>query len=289
MAANRGTEPAKLSRLMKGELDWVVLKALEKDRPRRYETANGLARDIQRYLADEVVEARPPSAGYRLRKFVRRHKGQVIAASLVLLALVGGIVGTTLGLFEARRQEVKATKSQQDTASALAVVESQKKEVEGSLFKAESAERVARAAEEAGRKLQYTTDMQLAPFVWRDDRTSAEQLRVLLARHVPAGNAAAAKPDLRGFEWYLYQNLLEHSAAVFSGHAATVVGSALTPDGQLVTLDELGQVRRWDVNSQSEIAAHRRDLSGGRRVQGPGIVAQRPTGSPRRSEQSARI
>jgi serine/threonine protein kinase len=105
VAANRGTEPARLSRLMKGELDWLVLKALEKDRTRRYETANALNRDIQRYLADEVVEARPPSVGYRVSKFVRRHKGQVIAASLVLLALVGGIVGTTLGLFEARRQE----------------------------------------------------------------------------------------------------------------------------------------------------------------------------------------
>src|SRR5262249_28185153 len=73
--------------------------------PRRYETANALSRDIQRYLADEGVEARPPSVGYRGSKLVRRHKGQVLAASLVLLALVGGIVGTTLGLFEARRQE----------------------------------------------------------------------------------------------------------------------------------------------------------------------------------------
>ncbi len=140
VAANRGTEPAKLSKLLKGELDWVVMKALEKDRRRRYETANGLARDIQRYLADEMVEARPPSVSYRVSKFVRRHKGQVMAASLVLLALVGGIVGTTLGLFEARRQEEKPD-SPRETASALAVVESQKKEVEESLFKAETAER----------------------------------------------------------------------------------------------------------------------------------------------------
>jgi eukaryotic-like serine/threonine-protein kinase len=105
ISANRGTEPAKLSKLMKGELDWLVLKALEKDRTRRYETANGFARDIQRFLDDEVVEARPPSAGYRLKKFVRRHKGQVIAAGLVLFALLGGIVGTTFGLLEAKRQE----------------------------------------------------------------------------------------------------------------------------------------------------------------------------------------
>src|SRR4051795_8842337 len=66
VAANRATEPAKLSGLMKGELDWVLLKALEKDRTRRYETANALSRDIQRYLADEVVEARAPRPGYRL-------------------------------------------------------------------------------------------------------------------------------------------------------------------------------------------------------------------------------
>jgi len=105
VAANRSSDPAKLSKLMKGELDWVVLKALEKDRTRRYDTANGLARDIQRYLADELVEARPPSTAYRLKKFVRRHKGQAIAASLVLFALLAGMAGTTWGLIEARRQE----------------------------------------------------------------------------------------------------------------------------------------------------------------------------------------
>ena len=91
LAALRQTEPRKLMKLLRGELDWVVMKCLEKHRERRYETASGLARDIQRYLADEAVEARPPSAGYRISKFVRRHKGQVIAASLVLLAVLGGL------------------------------------------------------------------------------------------------------------------------------------------------------------------------------------------------------
>ena len=70
------------------------MKALEKDRNRRYETANGLAIDVQRYLADETVQACPPSAGYRVKKFVRRNKRPVLAASLVLLALVAGTVGT---------------------------------------------------------------------------------------------------------------------------------------------------------------------------------------------------
>ncbi len=99
LATFRHTEPAKLKKLVRGELDWIVMKALEKDRTRRYETAIGLARDIQRYLDDEVVEARPPSTRYRFRKFVRRHKAQVIAASMVLLALLAGIAGTTWGLF----------------------------------------------------------------------------------------------------------------------------------------------------------------------------------------------
>jgi serine/threonine protein kinase/tetratricopeptide (TPR) repeat protein len=105
IAANRSIEPARLARLLQGELDWVVMKALEKDRTRRYETANGFARDIQRYLADEVVEARPPSRGYRLKKFVKRNKIQVIAASLVFVTLVGGIIGTSLGMASARRAE----------------------------------------------------------------------------------------------------------------------------------------------------------------------------------------
>ena len=81
LAANRGTEPAKLTKLVRGELDWIVMKALEKDRSRRYETANGFATDVQRYLADEPVLACPPSAAYRLRKFVRRNKGPVLAAA----------------------------------------------------------------------------------------------------------------------------------------------------------------------------------------------------------------
>jgi tetratricopeptide (TPR) repeat protein len=88
LSANRGTEPAKLTRLVRGELDWIVMKALEKDRNRRYETANGFAMDVQRYLADEAVQACPPSAGYRLRKFARRNKGGLAVAALVLFFMV---------------------------------------------------------------------------------------------------------------------------------------------------------------------------------------------------------
>ena len=98
ISALRRMEPAHLTRLVCGELDWIVMKALEKERNRRYETPVELARDVERYLRNEPVEACPPSARYRLRKFLARNKGPVLAAGLLLLALIAGIFGTTTGL-----------------------------------------------------------------------------------------------------------------------------------------------------------------------------------------------
>jgi serine/threonine protein kinase len=126
IAANRQMEPAKLGNFVKGELDWIVLKALSKERDRRYETANGFARDIERFLTHEPVQAGPPSTIYRLRKFVRRNRLQVIAAALVLMTLVAGVVGTSLALFEVQRQKEialtevnKKEKARKNTREAL--------------------------------------------------------------------------------------------------------------------------------------------------------------------------
>jgi tetratricopeptide (TPR) repeat protein len=94
VAVCRQTEPARLTRQVRGELDWIVMKALDKDRNRRYETANSFARDVERYLADEPVEACPPSARYRIGKFARRHRTALTAAAgllLLLAAVVGGL------------------------------------------------------------------------------------------------------------------------------------------------------------------------------------------------------
>jgi serine/threonine protein kinase/tetratricopeptide (TPR) repeat protein len=122
IAAARGLEPKKLSRLMRGELDWIVIKALEKDRNRRYDTANGFALDVQRYLDDEPVLACPPSAGYRFRKFARRNKGLLVATGLILLTLVSGIIGTSWALIDARVQRGQArqgeVQAQQSEAQA---------------------------------------------------------------------------------------------------------------------------------------------------------------------------
>jgi serine/threonine protein kinase len=104
VAEHRRTDARRLRQTVRGELDWIVMKCLEKDRNRRYETANGLARDIERYLNDEPVQACPPSASYRLKKFVRRNK---IAAAFVLL-LVAAVAALTVSNIQTRRNERRA-------------------------------------------------------------------------------------------------------------------------------------------------------------------------------------
>jgi tetratricopeptide (TPR) repeat protein len=118
IAANRGLEPKKLSGLVRGELDWIVMKALEKDCNRRYESANGFAMDVQRFLADEPVLACPPSAGYRLRKFLRRHKGPVLAGAIFVLLLAGGIAGTTTALVRELAAERRAVAERDEKEEA---------------------------------------------------------------------------------------------------------------------------------------------------------------------------
>lgn len=105
VAGRRHAEALQLVSLLSGDLDWIVMKALEKDRQRRYETANGLAMDVRRYLSNEPVLARPPSRGYRLRKLVRRNRGMFAATSAVAVALVIGLSATLVMFFRARRSE----------------------------------------------------------------------------------------------------------------------------------------------------------------------------------------
>jgi tetratricopeptide (TPR) repeat protein len=113
IARLRRTDPTSLTRSLRGDLDWIVMKALEKDRTRRYETANELALDVERHLCNEPVAASPPGAGYRFHKMVRRNRGTVVAASLVIASLVLGIAGTSAGMVRAVRAERDAQEKAQ--------------------------------------------------------------------------------------------------------------------------------------------------------------------------------
>src|SRR6185369_14689431 len=120
IATNRHTEAHTLARRLRGDLDWIVMKCLEKDRARRYETASGLAADVERHRSGEPVLAAPPSATYRLMKFARRHKVGVIAGTSVLAALLLGMIGTGIGLMRAETQRELAEKREKQTQQVSA-------------------------------------------------------------------------------------------------------------------------------------------------------------------------
>jgi WD40 repeat protein len=232
VAANRGTEPVKLARLLKGELDWLLLKALEKDRVRRYETANALSRDIQRYLADEVVEARPPSVGYRLSKFVRRHKGQVVAASLVLLALLAGMAGTVFGLFRAERaadaERLAKLDAQDDRAKALKAAGAAADRVK---------ERDA-ALDEANYRLDNSNFLlAVAAYDNRDVSLARLRLDSIQAKH-------------RGWEWHYLRRQSMGGILTLYGHANVVRSVAFSPDGtRIVTGSDDQTAKVWDART----------------------------------------
>jgi tetratricopeptide (TPR) repeat protein len=196
IAACRQVEPRKLSRLVRGELDWIVMRALEKDRNRRYETANGLASDLQRYLDNEPVQACPPSALYRLRKLARRHKGLLSTAAIVFMALIAGTAVATW-------QAMRATRAEKETRGALArmtVAQDQTRKALDTLFddvveamfakqpKLEETEksflrRVASLYEEVGRQ---TAGAAGARILQAEGSFKAAHLRALLGEHSEA-------------------------------------------------------------------------------------------------------
>ena len=122
IAGQRQIEPRKLSQQFRGELDWIVMKAMEKDRNRRYDSASAIARDVERYLADEPIEARPASAGYRLKKFLSRNKGPAIAASLLVLGLVITSILSLLLVARGRELALRRNVVQEGISAALAKV-----------------------------------------------------------------------------------------------------------------------------------------------------------------------
>src|SRR5207253_2997197 len=119
ISAQRHMEPAQLTKLVRGELDWIVMKCLEKDRNRRYETANGLATDVQRYLNDEPVQACPPSALYRFRKLARRNKRAFVAASAAALVTVLALVGLSVSNIPITRVTAQKERALKDKDAAL--------------------------------------------------------------------------------------------------------------------------------------------------------------------------
>jgi hypothetical protein len=143
VARRRSAEPASLGKLIRGDLDWIVMKALEKDRTRRYETATDLAKDIQRHLSDQPVAAGPPTAGYRVRKFVRRHRVGVVSASLLPASLIAGLAAATAGFVRPSREKAKADGAAARALAAKHEADLERQRAEDQRATAEKQRRVA--------------------------------------------------------------------------------------------------------------------------------------------------
>jgi serine/threonine protein kinase/WD40 repeat protein len=200
VSAQRQTDPRQLRQLVRGELDWIVMKALEKDRTQRYESASAFTTDVRRYLRDEPVQACPPSPGYRLRKLVRRHKGPVLAAGLVVLALVGGIVGTTWGLIRATAAQAEAedeadqkTLALEAKQQALAAAQQSEAAAKDRLFLALfNQARAGRFSGHAGQRLDSLAALTAAARLRPDERLRDEAIAALAlpdVRRVPGWHA----------------------------------------------------------------------------------------------------
>jgi WD40 repeat protein/serine/threonine protein kinase len=255
ISAQRQMEPVKLTKLVRGELDWIVMKALEKDRNRRYDTANSFAVDVQRYLNDETVQACPPSAGYRFRKFAWRNKWAFVTASaaamVVLLALIGLAVSNVLISQEKDKKVAALNQAEINEAAAI----TQKILAQENAAKADAQRqiaveqgRLAKEAELAARRRLYDSHMNLAYESWKKGQTA--RVPVLLETHRPQ----TGQEDLRSFEWYfLWQLYHRGERKVLRGHRAAVLSVAFAPDGKTLTSgDSSGDVRLWDVTAGKE-------------------------------------
>jgi WD40 repeat protein/serine/threonine protein kinase len=279
-AVDRRTETLKLPALVQGELDWIAMRALEKDRARRYDTANALAADVQRYLNDERVEACPPTLGYRVQKYVRRHKAFISMMGTVAALLLVGIATTS-------RQAFRATRAENDAITALGNAEeagkNEAKQRAIAVAAADEAQRLAKQ-EKSSRHLaesaRHAIQLDQAFRAWEQHNVAdAERvldevdvrfehtweqryLRELCRRKVRtlAGHADAAtcvaisadgkliatgSADKTVIVWDEPTGQVKHKLA---GHKGKVNSVAMTPDGRrIVSASDDGTVKVWDA------------------------------------------
>jgi hypothetical protein len=226
----RGAEPWKLSQQVRGELDWIVMKALEKDRNRRYETATGLARDIERHLHDEPVLACPPSALYRFGKLARRNKRVLVSVSVLVLA--GLTASGSLALSNARISEEAREKTK--------------------------ALEAAKGERDIARRNLYVAHMNLAQAHWENANVSQVEKLLDLYRRVEPG-----QEDLRGWEWYYQERLCHAYLGKLRGHDRLVLSAAFSADGRrLITGSRDQMVKMWDVATGRELRTFQENKGG---------------------------
>lgn len=264
ISQQRKTDVRKLGLILRGDLDWIAMKALEKDRTRRYDSPIQLAEDVQRYLDGEAILARPPSIGYRFTKTVRRHRKAIVAASLLLIALLAGIVTTT---WQWRRAEValddnskligslreqkniaedetkRSTELAAKNLDLFKVAENQRQLADAAAANEREARKLVEDERERIAELLYSTRISLAWREWLD--SNSQRVQQLLVE---------CPKELRGWEWRYLDELTRAEELALYGHTAPKL-VRYSPEGNYLisTGVQDGNLKVWDGSTGQEL------------------------------------
>ncbi len=243
IAQQRRVEPAQLTRLLRGDLDRIVMKALEKDRTLRYDTSNALAEDVKRYLNNEPVKAVAPSLFYLFRKTLRRHKAALAtAASFLALLLIGTVTSSLLAL-HAHREANRSGQQAEAARTALVAAADANRQANFARDRAHGARVQAESDRDRALTAAYINDIR-SSYLNARHADSNEQVRFDLVKWMPSEGEA----DRRGWEWYLLNSIQFGAERLLHGHAKPVQDIASSPDGkQLVSIDSEGMLVLWDA------------------------------------------
>lgn len=238
VAKHRHAEAPRLISLLRGDLDWIVMKCLEKDRTRRYETASALALDIQRFLRNEPVFARPPSRVYLLRKLIRRNRVAFAAGTAVAAALVAGL-GVSTNLFVRERDAFRRMVVAERVQSRL------RHEAEAAHATANEQRRTSEENARRSRLNSYAADIYSASLALQSGNLG--RALDLLERQIPQ----KGEEDLRGFEWRYLWKEAQGDELISLPHGALVSCATFSSDARhLATASYDGVARIWDLASQ---------------------------------------
>src|SRR4051794_19652513 len=256
--------------MLRGELDWIVMKSLEKDRSRRYESASAFATDIQRYLDDEPVLAGPPSTMYKFHKFARKHRAALATAVAIAASLILGTTASAWQAVRATTAEAQANANEQKAVANAATAQEKERDAVKQRDEVKALAETLAAREQQLQRTLYAAHMNLAQHAW--EASAIGRVNELLEQHRPK----PGESDLRGFEWY-YLDRLCH-AEILS--IKDMGGAVFSPDGK--RLASAGRI--WDAQTGRELLAlkgaggvvafspdGKRLATGARLAQGPAV------------------